>query len=232
MTDNITKKSFADVLNELIKEDKKKHPKKGTRELTQEKIAEIASVSRPVVGRWLDGSVSPNIEEVCLLAEKMNCSVDFLLGRTKSKSIDPDINRAAITTGLSTESVSILSALNRDPDKFVSQRFFSTLNYIIEQIQKDGEVYSHLKFKDQTLFSFGAGQSVIYNIYKYIDAYCSGVFNQEYGDVNPNIEDEVKIEYGNGRSVFVYKSSIVMQILEREIIRTIEDMAYDMKEAE
>lgn len=48
--------------------------------LTNLKIAEYANVSEGAVRSWLDGSKTPNIASVALLCEKLNVSVDYLLG--------------------------------------------------------------------------------------------------------------------------------------------------------
>lgn len=62
------------------------------RELTdgepKTKIAEKIGVSRPTVTEWLNGSKYPDVSFLCKIANAYNVSVDYLLGRSKSRALE------------------------------------------------------------------------------------------------------------------------------------------------
>lgn len=62
--------SFADNLRELRKENN----------LTQEELAELLEVSRQSVSKWEQGIGYPEVEKLLILSEKMNVSLDCLMG--------------------------------------------------------------------------------------------------------------------------------------------------------
>ena len=49
--------------------------------LTQFDIAKLTGYRQTLVSRWENGEREPNIETVCLLADKFNISLDELFGR-------------------------------------------------------------------------------------------------------------------------------------------------------
>lgn len=68
---------------------------------TQQEIANLVGVTRQNVGRWRDGSVIPDATALVKLADVFETSVDYLLGRTKVKSIEPSLQAACGFTKLS-----------------------------------------------------------------------------------------------------------------------------------
>lgn len=64
--------SFSDKLKALRKEKK----------LTQKKIAELIGISQGSYANWENGKREPSLENVVKLANILNISIDYLLGRT------------------------------------------------------------------------------------------------------------------------------------------------------
>ena len=60
-------------------------------QLSQEKLAEMLGVSRQAVSKWELGDGYPEVDKLLILSEKLNTSVDSLLGReNKSSSFEND----------------------------------------------------------------------------------------------------------------------------------------------
>jgi transcriptional regulator with XRE-family HTH domain len=52
--------------------------------VTQDDLTAVLKVTRGAVGHYLSGRHDPSIEQLCALAEKLNCSLDWLLlGKTE-----------------------------------------------------------------------------------------------------------------------------------------------------
>lgn len=67
--------SFAEDLKLIRKE----------KNISQEDLAEIMGVSRQAISKWEQGSGYPEIDNLLLLSNKLNLSLDYLmLGETKS----------------------------------------------------------------------------------------------------------------------------------------------------
>ena len=56
--------------------------------LTQAQLGELVNVSQRSVASWEAGQRSPSIPTLCDLADKLDVSVDYLLGRTEEKQIN------------------------------------------------------------------------------------------------------------------------------------------------
>ncbi|NFD30394.1 XRE family transcriptional regulator [Clostridium botulinum] len=66
---------FGDRLKELREE----------KELTQEELGKLLSVSRQTVSGYEAENIEPNINNLVRLADIFNVSLDYLLGRTKER---------------------------------------------------------------------------------------------------------------------------------------------------
>lgn len=54
----------------------------------QEKLAEKIGVSRPTIAAWLNGTKHPDVTFLCKIANAYGVSVDYLLGRSKSRALE------------------------------------------------------------------------------------------------------------------------------------------------
>jgi len=57
-------------------------------ETKQIKIAEALDVSESKVSRWFSGNLLPTTDDLLLISEKYNCSIDWLIGNDRSSSND------------------------------------------------------------------------------------------------------------------------------------------------
>lgn len=53
--------------------------------LTQDDIASYLNLSRQAISAYENGSSCPTLESLIKLADKYNCSLDYLAGRTKQR---------------------------------------------------------------------------------------------------------------------------------------------------
>ena len=86
------------------------------RKLTQEKLGELVNMSQRSVANWESGERLPSISTLIDLSEKLNVSVDYLLGVTD----DPEIKKqpAAESDELLQDVISRIQAL---PDQVLSR---------------------------------------------------------------------------------------------------------------
>lgn len=49
--------------------------------LTRYKLKDLANVSETTMRYWVQGKTLPSISSIILVADKLNCSIDYLLGR-------------------------------------------------------------------------------------------------------------------------------------------------------
>lgn len=78
-------------------------------DVTQKELAEHLKVKPNVISYFCKGDRTPNTEQIIMIADYLNVSADYLLGRTKTPSIDEDIQQACKTTGLSEDAVKMLN---------------------------------------------------------------------------------------------------------------------------
>ena len=76
----------------------------------QEAVAKEIGTTAQSLGRYEKGKHKPDIEIALKLADYYNTTVDYLLGRTNAKSIDPNIQSICNYTGLSEEAITKLNS--------------------------------------------------------------------------------------------------------------------------
>ncbi len=62
--------TFSERLKELRKRKK----------MTQQELAEVTSANQGTIARWEKGSLEPSIEQIILLSDTLDSSIDYLLG--------------------------------------------------------------------------------------------------------------------------------------------------------
>lgn len=91
--------------------------------LTQQNLADTLNSSRSKVGMWESGDREPSNDDLMLLSETFDVSIDYLLGNTNQKKYDTEISafNAVNTDGLSDEDIeavrSIVEALKKKHGK-------------------------------------------------------------------------------------------------------------------
>lgn len=77
---------------------------------SQEKLAEICSVTRQAISQWMNGITRPDILYLVKISEHFNVSTDYLLGLTNIKTTDKATKELCGTLGLDEETIKILSS--------------------------------------------------------------------------------------------------------------------------
>lgn len=55
--------------------------------LTQYRVSKDTRVSQSCISNWRDGKIVPSVDKLVVLANYLDCSLDYLLGRTDDPSI-------------------------------------------------------------------------------------------------------------------------------------------------
>jgi transcriptional regulator with XRE-family HTH domain len=77
-------------------------------DLSHQVFGEYLGVARQSVGNYCDGSVSPSIDTLLKVSDYFSVSVDYLLGRTDVRTLEPDVQMASQLTGLTEEAINVL----------------------------------------------------------------------------------------------------------------------------
>ena len=75
--------------NDFFKEHKdifKKNIIKLTGETKQNKISSLLNVSESKISRWFAGSLAPTLDDLLIISEKYDCSIDWLIGKDHRSS--------------------------------------------------------------------------------------------------------------------------------------------------
>ncbi|MDD3305571.1 MAG: helix-turn-helix transcriptional regulator [Acetobacterium sp.] len=185
MDSKITENVFKDRLSELMEE----------RDINQRELADEIGISKQTISFYVNGKRLPDIDNFNLICEFFKVSADYMLGKTKSKSINMEISTMHEKIGLSDEAIIILEKLkNKDSE------LLPLLSRIIEQEIiniEDIDDEERLITKDGVLFlSYEPCASVLSNIYKsitflkFVDKY-----QHKQLAIKPDGDFELKQEY-------------------------------------
>ena len=115
MNDN---KKIGSRLEALRKEKKEK----------QTDVAKLLGVQRQVISYYETGARLPNIEDLSILADHYNTTVDYLIGRTETKTVEEDLKMICDYTGLDEHVLKIMHnhSNNKQYMRFVETNILST----------------------------------------------------------------------------------------------------------
>jgi len=102
--------------------------------LSQEKFGEIVGKSQRTVAAWEAGKRSPSFETLCILADALGVSTDYLLGRTEIPNIYADTKKDPSQEELERAKEAATAALSGDPVNQDMPRDVKQLSALIEQI--------------------------------------------------------------------------------------------------
>lgn len=133
---------------------------------TQTDVAKLLGVQRQVISYYETGTRPPNIEDLSILADHYNTTVDYLIGRTETKTVDEDIQMICNYTGLSETAVNRLHwIINRINGKEITEiisslivpdgnaRFMNDLTFISGALYCYGKGYTELIEKMRSIYS-------------------------------------------------------------------------------
>lgn len=98
-------------------------------------LEHFLGVSPQAINQYKNGESRPSLDNICKIADFYHVSVDYLLGRTDTKSANTDIQTAVKITGLSEASIQYLHFLNQiDSTEYA---------YAIDQLVSDCKVHNY-----------------------------------------------------------------------------------------
>lgn len=112
-------------------------------------LANFLDVSVQAVNQYRIGTTQPTIERICKIADFYGVTVDYLLGRTTTKTINADVATAVKTTGLSEDAIMFFDALH---DSKHTKEILSAVNMLFSETRYD-DCISFWKRLQQFLFS-------------------------------------------------------------------------------
>lgn len=95
----------------------------------QQELAEALGVDRQVVKTWESGTRHIKAPDLCALADHFDCTIDFLVQRSKNPSRDKNIQEICEYTGLSQRSVEALHNYQKDSAR---EEYIETINALLE----------------------------------------------------------------------------------------------------
>ncbi|MRG86969.1 helix-turn-helix domain-containing protein [Salinibacillus xinjiangensis] len=114
-------------INKKIKELREK------KRITQKELAERVNKSPQVISNWERSYTDPDYEDVSKLAEALECTADYLLGKSESPTYNENVDNKT-------------KIINKISDEFpdADLMFNDLANMSAEQLE---EVYDFIKFK-------------------------------------------------------------------------------------
>lgn len=98
--------------------------------ISQADLAKFMGVKREAISQWENGSRGIKAGDVARLAQFFGVTSDYLLGLTKAKTVDWDVQSVCTSTGLSDNAVKALISVNADQDS-VSQHMIAFISDLI-----------------------------------------------------------------------------------------------------
>ncbi len=98
---------FKERLRILLNNENEKSPLK--RKVTQEELAQVLYCKRQVIGRYIKGDATPDLERLKIIADFFKVPYNYLLGN--SEAIQEENINISVKTGLSDEAIRTLIAL-------------------------------------------------------------------------------------------------------------------------
>lgn len=166
------------------------------RKITQKELADYLEVKPNVISYFCSGERTPNTEQIIMIAEYLNISTDYLLGRTKSQSIKDKMRAAVDVTGLSDEAINKLVSLKQEN---IVTSYSDILSMFLE---------------------FGNTEYILSLIGAKISYYAAkkGLKNLEL--INNMIDRTISIDI-DGLNVTAYKDNLIEAITQSELINSI-----------
>lgn len=166
------------------------------RNKTQKELADYLHVKPNVISYFCSGKRTPNTEQIIMIAECLDVSTDFLLGRTNSYDKVEEKRAAADVTGLSDEAINKLISLKEENRKTAYSDILSML----------------LEFGNTEYMLSLIGAKISYHAAK------KGL--KDFELVKNMIDRTIKIDI-DGLHVTAYKDNLIEAIAQSELINSI-----------
>lgn len=128
-------------------------------DITQEGIADLVGVTRQTVGNWYSGKSAPDAVSLAKIADEFHVSIDWLLRENAPRKIDATLASVCRYTGLSEDSVRLLSRFQNAPEDWTSTREILEM-FILDLVEVDED--------DSLLFCLAEYRDtlIVYNTFK------------------------------------------------------------------
>ena len=127
-----TKNTCEQVFGKRLKELRKEHG------YTIEQFADMVGISKSTLGYYENDKRMPDIEILARIANVLNVSADYLIGRTNTTAQKGKMKTVCEFTGLSDSAAEILAQLVKDKD----YEKLSVINHLFQELCEDYEFYS------------------------------------------------------------------------------------------
>ena len=138
-----TKNTCEQVFGKRLKELRKEHG------CTIEQFADMVGISKSTLGYYENDKRMPDIEILARIANVLNVSADYLIGRTNTTAQKGKMKTVCEFTGLSDSAAEFLAQLVKDKD-------YETLSVINHLFQELCEVYEFYSGEDEASSVLGA----------------------------------------------------------------------------
>ena len=153
---------------------------------TQTDVANVLNVQRQIVSYYETGRRTPNVEDLMILAGHYNTTVDYLLGRTDTKTIDEDIQMICDYTGLNEKAIKRLHKhIKFAPSDADILSFLIAPNSISRYFNDLVNITSKLRYYQETYLEIVSKLSSIEN-------QINNLSQKEIEDILDDIEIEMK----------------------------------------
>ena len=126
------KNTCEQVFGKRLKELRKEHG------YTIEQFADMVGISKSTLGYYENDKRMPDIEILARIANVLNVSADYLIGRTNTTAQKGKMKTVCEFTGLSDSAAEFLAQLVKDKD----YEKLSVINHLFQELCEDYEFYS------------------------------------------------------------------------------------------
>ena len=172
-----TKNTCEQVFGKRLKELRKEHG------YTIEQFADMVGISKSTLGYYENDKRMPDIEILARIANVLNVSADYLIGRTNTTARKGKLKTVCEFTGLSDSAAEFLAQLVKDKD----YAKLSVINHLFQELCEDYDFYSY-----ETQNGEEVASSVLGALFLYFER-CSGTDSvwDEFADLGNDRRKEI-----------------------------------------
>lgn len=112
--------------------------------ITQKALTDMTHLKQSNISSYINGHSAPDCASLIALAKAFSVSTDYLLGRTKTKSIDEDVQTVCRVTGLKEDNIYDLMGLS-EPN--IAPYLRDMVNEFLHYAVEDRAVVAYMAFR-------------------------------------------------------------------------------------
>ena len=125
---------------------------------TIEQFAELVGIAKSTLGYYENANRLPDVEVLAQIADALNVSADYLIGRTNTAALKGKMKTVCELTGLSDGAAEYLAQLVKDKDR----RKLSVINHLFRMLNEDDDFYRYETQSGEAIASSVFGALFIY----------------------------------------------------------------------